>query len=242
MTEKQSTTKKSPSNGMIHKQLTAIMADIEAIGKNRQNVQQQYSFRGIDDVYLALHPLLKKHDVIMLPEILEIHHEERQSRSGGTLIYCMIKARYHYTAKDGSSIPCTVAGEGMDSGDKSTNKAMSAAQKYALIQTFLIPTDEPKDSEVDSPEVEPRKEKPKKDEPITQDQVIRINDLIDAIVLGGTDIDVLMERIQTWIFKKFSVSKIIIPGGLSQTQAKELIPHLEKEEYKVTKFDAEATP
>ena len=47
-------------------------------------------------------------------------------------------------------------GEGMDSGDKATNKAMSAAQKYAFFQVFCIPTEEPKDSELDSHSLLPK--------------------------------------------------------------------------------------
>ncbi len=44
----------------------------------------------------------------------------------------------------------------MDSGDKSANKAMSAAYKYALMQVFCIPTDEPKDTENETHEVAPK--------------------------------------------------------------------------------------
>jgi hypothetical protein len=47
-------------------------------------------------------------------------------------------------------------GEAMDSGDKSANKAMSAAQKYALLQVFCIPTEEPKDTENETHTVEPK--------------------------------------------------------------------------------------
>ena len=42
----------------------------------------------------------------------------------------------------------------MDSGDKAANKAMSAAHKYALLQVFCIPTEEPKDSENEHHEIE----------------------------------------------------------------------------------------
>ena len=39
----------------------------------------------------------------------------------------------------------------MDSGDKATNKAMSAAFKYACFQTFCIPTEEMKDPDAETP-------------------------------------------------------------------------------------------
>jgi hypothetical protein len=65
--------------------------------------------------------------------------------------------RFQFFADDGSSVSVTTIGEGMDSGDKSSNKAMSAALKYALVQMFCIPTADDKDSENDSHEVAPAK-------------------------------------------------------------------------------------
>ena len=38
----------------------------------------------------------------------------------------------------------------MDSGDKASNKAMSSAFKYAFIETFCVPTEEDKDTDVGS--------------------------------------------------------------------------------------------
>jgi len=57
------------------------------------------------------------------------------------------------SAIDGSTLVTNYIGESMDSGDKATNKAMSTAYKYFCFQTFCIPTDEPKDSENDTPEI-----------------------------------------------------------------------------------------
>jgi len=137
----------------IHKRILDAMADIEAIPKDRKNAEQKYSFRGIDDVYASLHGVLAKHRIYTVPEVVEEHHEERLSRSGGTLIWRVLKVRYHFTTDDGSEVVATVVGEGMDSGDKAGNKAMSSAHKYALLQVFAIPTEYPKDSEFGSPEL-----------------------------------------------------------------------------------------
>ena len=41
----------------------------------------------------------------------------------------------------------------MDSGDKATNKAMSAAYKYAALQTFCIPTEGDNDADATTHEV-----------------------------------------------------------------------------------------
>jgi hypothetical protein len=160
MTAKQSESSAAPATGNIYQRIPAIMRDIEAIPKDRRNQQQGYSFRGIDDVYNLIHPVMAKHGVFMSCVILSDRTEERKSNKGNALIYRVINARYRFTADDGSFIETDVIGEGMDSGDKSANKAMSVGQKYALLQVFMVPTDDPKDPENENHEVEPKAERP----------------------------------------------------------------------------------
>lgn len=137
--------------GMIAKQMIAVMRDITAISKDRKNEQQGYKFRGIDDVYNELHDVMAKHGVFSVPTVLEERTEDRTTKSGSALIYRILKIRYDFYAEDGSSISSIVMGEGMDSGDKASNKAMSVADKYCLMQAYKIPTVEAKDPENDSP-------------------------------------------------------------------------------------------
>lgn len=137
--------------------INAVMRDVGAVGKDSVNPQQNYKYRGIDAVMNALHPAMEKHGLFVLPDVIEQTREERQTSRGGVLIYSIVKVNYKFYAPDGSFAEATVIGEGMDSGDKATNKAMSAAFKYALFQVFCIPTEEMKDSEIDSPEPAPRR-------------------------------------------------------------------------------------
>lgn len=131
----------------IFKKIPLVMAEIGAIGKDRKNQQQGYSFRGIDDIYNAVNAALAKHGVFCTPSVEDMKREERQTQKGGTLFYTILTVKYVFYASDGSSIEVRTVGEAMDSGDKSCNKAMSAAQKYAFLQVFCIPTEEPKDTE-----------------------------------------------------------------------------------------------
>ncbi len=143
----------SINEGNIFKAISAVMDDIGAVGKNNTNQIQKYKFRGIDDVMNALHPAMIKHHVFTVPEVIEANREERQGSKGGLLIYSLVKVKYTFYTDDGSSVEAIVMGEAMDSGDKSMNKALSAAFKYACFQTFCIPTEEMKDSETESPEI-----------------------------------------------------------------------------------------
>ena len=136
----------------IYQSITAIMKDMPAIGKNKKNAQQGFMFRGIDDVMNTLQPLLSKYKVFIVPEILEQTREERATQKGSTLIYSICKIKYRFYAEDGSYIEAITIGEGMDSGDKATNKAMAIAMKYALFQVFCIPTEEMKDPDSETPE------------------------------------------------------------------------------------------
>ena len=126
----------------IYQSIGAIMAEIDAVGKDKFNPQQKFKYRGVDDVMNALHPLLAKHKVFCTTQVLDQTREERQTKTGGNLIYSICKVRFTFYAEDGSSVESVTIGEGMDSGDKATNKAMSIAFKYAFFQLFCIPTEE----------------------------------------------------------------------------------------------------
>ena len=135
----------------IFQSITKILEEVPAIGKNKKNTTQNFMFRGIDDVMNTFQPLLAKHKVFIVPQVLEQTREERQTSKGGTLIYSICKIKYTFYAEDGSSIEAIVIGEGMDSGDKATNKAMAIAMKYAMFQVFCIPTEEMKDPDSETP-------------------------------------------------------------------------------------------
>lgn len=134
----------------IYEAISKILADVEAISKEKRNIQQGFMFRGIDDVMNSLHPLLAKHGVFVFPEVLEMQREERQTAKGGTLLYSILKVKYTFASSDGSTVSAIVIGEGMDSGDKASNKAMAVAMKYALLQVFCIPTEDTVDPDSES--------------------------------------------------------------------------------------------
>lgn len=142
----------------IYQAIIGVMSDIGVIGKEKKNAQQGFKYRGVDDVMNALQPVMVQHGLFVVPEIIDQKREERQTNRGGNLIYSVCTVRYTFYAKDGSSVQCVVIGEGMDSGDKATNKAMSIAFKYACFQVFCIPTEEMKDPDAEVHTVAPREE------------------------------------------------------------------------------------
>ena len=129
----------------VYEAISAVAADLsrEGIAKSRRNTQGSgYNFRGIDDVYNALAIPMAKHGLVVLPRIIERELVERQSKAGGALFYVTVTAEFDFvSAKDGSKHTVRTYGEAMDSADKGTNKAMSAAYKYACMMAFCIPTE-----------------------------------------------------------------------------------------------------
>lgn len=143
---------------MIYSAICGVMEDVGAVGKNDINRQQNFKYRSIDAVMNALNPAMVKNKVFCTPEILEQTREERRTKSGGNSIYSVCKIRYRFFAIDGSYVDAIVMGEGADSGDKASNKALSAGFKYACFQTFCIPTEElMSDSDRDTPEESTKK-------------------------------------------------------------------------------------
>jgi hypothetical protein len=140
---------------LIYSALAKINKGIGAIEKNRKNQQQGFQFRGIDDVLNELHSLFADNDVIILPSVKAVETSEKQTKTGGVLFYVKANIDFTFITTDGSSVTVTIVGEAMDSGDKATNKAMSVALKYALIQMFLIPTKEDKDPDAVTHEIKP---------------------------------------------------------------------------------------
>jgi len=136
----------------IYEAITAIMQEGYSIGKNKKNQQQGFMYRGIDDVMNTFQPLMSKYKVFCVPEVIGHEREERQTNKGNNLIYSILTIRYTFYAEDGTSVSAVVVGEGMDSGDKASNKALAVGMKYAMFQTFCIPTEEMIDPDSVTPE------------------------------------------------------------------------------------------
>ncbi len=138
----------------IYKAIADVIADVGAVGKDKVNKQQGFKFRSVDDVYNALHPALAKNKVFIVPEILDQKRETHQTKSGTQMILVICKIRFTFYAEDGSYIQSVIIGEGLDTGDKATNKAMAIAYKYACFQVFCIPTEEMADPDSESLEIQ----------------------------------------------------------------------------------------
>jgi hypothetical protein len=152
----------------VYSAIAAVQGELAKVGiaKESENTSQNYKFRGIDAVYGALSPLLAKHGLCVLPRIVNREMHERVTikewngqKKESVLFYVTVEAEFDFVAvEDGSAHTVRTYGEAMDSGDKATNKAMSAAYKYAAFMAFAIPTEGDNDADATTHEVSPRNE------------------------------------------------------------------------------------
>ena len=203
----------------IYESICAVMSDVGAIGKNTKNIQQGFMFRGIDAVMNALQPAMLKNHIFVVPEVLEQTREERQTAKGGTLLYSILRMKYTFYAEDGSSVSAVVIGEGMDSGDKASNKAMSIAFKYACFQVFCIPTEEMKDPDAECHTVSPKREQV---ENIANAKIgtAKVNSIIAKCESDGINPEVVCEKMHVYRLEDITEKQFV---WLTKNWSKEII-------------------
>lgn len=130
-------------NGEIYTRLAAVMKQIKPVAKAQQNTEQKYAFRGIDDVFDAVHTPMADHEVSMSYVVEDVQVTPVESARGAKGRHTILRVRYIFHAPDGSAVAVVTYGESISYDDKGLNKALQAALKYALIQMFLIPVGEP---------------------------------------------------------------------------------------------------
>lgn len=199
----------------VYKCIADVMAQMakEGISKDRSNQQQGYKFRGIDDVYNALAGPMSKSGLVVLPRIIEREVVERVNKNGTALFYITVTAEFDFVcAEDGSKHVVRTYGEAMDSGDKATNKAMSAAFKYACMQAFCIPTEGDNDAEATTHEV-------RSNEKINDEQFAKLNELISA---SGADIKAFCNHLKIAKLEDLSVQAYSTAEGLLLAKLKKV--------------------
>lgn len=144
----------------VYQAINKVQAALSKVGisKDSRNQVQNFNFRGIDAVYNTISPLLAENGLCILPRMLSRSCEERTNTKGTALFYVTVEAEFDLvSSEDGSKHTIKTFGEAMDSGDKATNKAMSAAYKYACFQAFAIPTEGDNDPDAHVHEVKSKR-------------------------------------------------------------------------------------
>jgi hypothetical protein len=130
------------SSPQVYRAITAITLALSkgGIPKARTNAKDDYQYRSIDDVLGRLSPLLARHRLCVLPRVIRRDCTERTGFGQEALFYVHMLVAYDMvSSRDGSRHRVKASGEAIDPSDKATAKALSAAYKSAMLQTFCIP-------------------------------------------------------------------------------------------------------
>tara|TARA_R110000787_G_scaffold249757_3_gene355341 strand:- start:1639 stop:2292 length:654 start_codon:yes stop_codon:yes gene_type:complete len=176
---------------MIERQLLSIQKALseQGIAKDSTNQQQNFKYRGIDQLLNELSPLFVKHDVIIHPRLVSSDSVIFNTSNGKPFYRTTVSVEYEFVHApiDGekTSVKVQTKGEGADQMDKALAKAMSAAYKYMMIQQFAIPIVGNDDPDAHSLPDE-------SDDPISAEKVAslknKINE-IDSLMPEGESLD-----------------------------------------------------
>lgn len=145
-----------PTLPSVHQAIARVMGDLPAVGKNRQADPSMggYSYRGIDDLYNALAAPMSRHGVFLT---YDVEHREvthyTTGRNNTQMRLVEIQVRYHWWGPAGDHVDVVTFAEAADAGDKATNKALSFALKYMLLQVLMVAVDDAPDPDAFQPDL-----------------------------------------------------------------------------------------
>lgn len=126
----------------FEKAILMVMAEVDYAQKTVEVKQGSgYMAAGERDIIRALRPSMVKNGLSLRPEVTEVVKDEIFKGKSGPMNRVMVRVTWRVVhAPSGYSATIQTPGEGIDSGDKGTAKAMTNALKYALRQLFILET------------------------------------------------------------------------------------------------------
>lgn len=131
------------------KKLAKVMQEVKYIQKKGYNKFHNYKYATEADVAEKVREVLAEQNVVMIANTTSHSVREHINQKGNREYIVTVNVEFRFIDGDsGETITFNMAGEGQDAGDKGTYKAITGAQKYALMKTFMIPTgDDPEQDE-----------------------------------------------------------------------------------------------
>ena len=170
----------------IYEKLSAITAEIGVVEKNLNvKVSSNSSYKAVSerDVLDAVKPIEQKYRVYSYPanrKIIDRDVLTKETEYNGTItrtntLFMRVETVYRFVNidKPDEFIETTVYGDGLDTGDKASGKAMTYADKYALMKAYKLSTGDDPDKEASPEHGYEKKAEPK----ATSKQIALVEDL-----------------------------------------------------------------
>ena len=170
----------------IYEKMSAITAEIGVVEKNLNvKVNSNSSYKAVSerDVLDAVKPIEQKYRVYSYPANRKIVDRDvltKETEYNGTItrtntLFMRVETVYRFVNidKPDEFIETTVYGDGLDTGDKASGKAMTYADKYALMKAYKLSTGDDTDKEASPEHGYEKKAEPK----ATTKQIALVEDL-----------------------------------------------------------------
>lgn len=135
------------------RKLAEIMGEVTHVPKDGNNAFHGYKYATEAAIVASVRKGMAERRLVMNPHVVRTEWSSVPRKQGGADRLCTLTVRFTvHDGESGEELAFDVLGEGQDSGDKATYKAMTGAVKYALLKLFLIPTgDDPEQDEAPAP-------------------------------------------------------------------------------------------
>jgi len=122
--------------------IAQVMADIDGVPKTGYNDFHNYEYSTDDDVMGALRPVMAKHGLVALPDLVSRDVQRFGSEAEGYTLHTRIVLDITLIDSDsGQQRTMRWEGEAQDTQDKGLYKAYTSAIKYFMLKTFLLSAD-----------------------------------------------------------------------------------------------------
>lgn len=189
----------------IYQRIQSVMQDIQYLTKDDQVSFGTTKYKAISEekVTTTVRASMIKNGLVMYPETLDITKD-------GQITTVNVTYRMVNVEDPNEQIIIASCGQGSDTQDKGSGKAMTYAYKYALLRTFAIPTGEDPDK-ISSAELDAKQE--------LENPVVNAG-LVKAQIMGMAKND--LERVNTFINKLFATDGNATLDDLSDSQLVQL--------------------
>ncbi len=127
----------------IHEAMGQAMSQMSALPKTEEHAQG-WRYRGIDSLMNMAHGVLESCRLIVRPEVVGEPRfvDGPPTNSGKKQTHCIVLVKFGFVSTiDGSEFTVgPFVGEALSTSDKASNKAQTAAYKWAFFETFCMPT------------------------------------------------------------------------------------------------------
>jgi hypothetical protein len=154
------TVKKDTKTKNIHQKVLDVTAALGRIPKRGHNDFQNYDYVTEADILEAVSAAQVEAGIVVYPNCVKDETERFVNKDGKTITERRVLMAYTIVNVDNPKETVTLVfpGDSHDTGDKAIYKALTGAEKYFLMKTYMIPTGDDPEKDGEKPPLNPKSE------------------------------------------------------------------------------------